>query len=412
MAGMSLLELAEKLVAFDTVSNKTTVPMAEFITDYLRRCGFVIEEYPYEIAGVRKINLIARKGGPNPRLVLAGHMDTVPAGKWDGDPRALTLTREGTYRGRGIADMKLFLAIAMKAGEVIRASELRRPFALCFTSDEEEGCLGAKKLVEVLAKAGQKLGDYVVIGEPTEFYPVYAHKGYVYLTVSVEAMRDLHSRTGGKENPAHSSNPATTTNVVELTMPEVIQELRRFKVELERVRDSRFQPDYPTMNIGGRIIIGRQPDKGGNPDKVGKNIIPRCYTIECDIRPVPGQDPHDLIDILKGNIVERLRSIRTVVLDEKLKITVKAKRAPTYPMETPRGSRVVVLAKEISGLEPKTVSFNTEGYIFNRTGARTVIWGPTDILQAHTENECVPAELFDERKTVDPYVRMIRTMCM
>lgn len=148
---MELLELATRLISYNTVTQESsTVEIANFIGNYLESAGFKVDHYPYinenEDPSLRKVNLIARKGGEESFLALSGHMDTVTFnGKWDQlicDPLDLVLSK-GRYYARGITDMKLFIAIAMKAGEAIASHELKRPFALCFTSDEEVGCLGA-----------------------------------------------------------------------------------------------------------------------------------------------------------------------------------------------------------------------------------------------------------------------------
>lgn len=410
---MELKDLAGKLIGFNTVSSESTVPMADFISEYLEGYGFVIERYPYEDKGVKKVNLIARKGGQESRLVFAGHMDTVPPGSlWDSKPFELKHGEgRNIYYGLGISDMKLFLAIAMKAGAAVSVSDLISPFALCFTSDEEVGCLGAKKLVDDVARKGRMIGKYVVIGEPTSFKPVYAHKGYIFLEVIVGAFKDSHGKDKVKDDRAHSSIPNSTTNVVEKALPVVIDELCKFKSHLEDVMDPRFSPAYPTMNIGGNIRIGReQKDVKTNPDKVAKNIIPRGFIIECDIRPLPGQDPADLIDIIKSNVEDRIRNIKTAVPDEKFYVHVGAKRAFTYPMETSKDSLIIKAVEEIAGHPAETVPFNTEGNIFNKAGSETVIWGPTDIQQAHGDNEYVHAELFKE-ETIEKYIRLIRRVC-
>jgi acetylornithine deacetylase len=418
LADVELKELAARLVRFNTVSRESPLPMADFVSEYLERCGFSIERYPYESGGVKKVNLLARKGGPESRLVLSGHMDTVPAGsQWASNPFELT---PGTvvsekrevpvFTGLGISDMKLFVALAMKAGEAVSPSELGHPFAICLTSDEEVGCLGAKKLVEELARGGRPVGRYVVIGEPTGFVPIYAHKGYIHLEVMVGVFTDSHGR-GKADNPAHSSDPGTTTNAVERALPAVIDELLRIKTHLEGILDPRFRPPCATMNIGGDLRIGRAR-RGGNtvPDKVAKNIIPRGFTIECDIRPLPEQDPADLIDIIRSNIEARIRGIRPTVPNESFTVSVGAKTAFTHPMLTPPESPIVRLAEEVSGNPAGTVPFNTEGHIFNRSGSETVVFGPTDIRQAHADNEHVRAELLEEA-SVDTYVRLIRRAC-
>ncbi len=305
--------------------------------------------------------------------------------------------------------MKFFLAVAMKAGEAISAAELKQPFALCFSSDEEVGCVGARKLRDAVKQQGRIIGKYVVIGEPTKFRPVYAHKGYIHLDVIVGAFMEKHGMSGIEDNPCHSSNPDTTTNVVEKTMGHVIDELCKFRKSLEKVTDIRFNPAFPTMNIGGDVHIGRERnnEKHKVSDKVAKNIIPRGFKVECDIRPVPGQDPHDLIDIIRSNIEERINGIRPTVSNEKFYIYVGPRKRPSFPMETQRESLIVRASEELSGYPAETVSFNTEGNIFNTTGSETVIWGPSDIRQAHMDNEYVLAELFKE-ETVEKYIRLIR----
>ncbi len=417
---LSLRELATRLVGFNTISSKSSIPMADFICEYLEGCGFIIERYPYVKEGIKKVNIIARKGGQESRLVYSGHMDTVPCGSgWDskiGDPFSLVeadVPGVGkVIQGLGIADMKLFLAIAMKAGESISATELKHPFALCFTSDEEVGCVGAKKLRDAVKQQGKVIGEYVVIGEPTMFKPIYAHKGYIFLEIIVGAFKDKHGLLGCKDNSCHSSNPDTTTNVVEKVLGPVIDELRQFKMSLEKVSDSRFNPPFPTMNIGGNILIGRvrKDDKMSGPDKVAKNIIPRGFMIEGDIRLVPGQDPLDIIEILESNINNRIKNIKTTVPDEEFYVKVGYRNSPSYPMETSRESLIVRATEDISGNPAETVAFNTEGNVFNKIGSETVIWGPTNILQAHSDNEYVLAELFKD-ETVEKYIRLIKRMC-
>lgn len=111
---MKLLEIAERLVGFHTVSQgSSTRQIADFISEYCEGAGFEIEQYPYENGGLEKVNVVARKGGCNSELCFSGHMDTVPfsVSDWSTDPLKLTLLND-KYYGTGIADMKLFLAIS------------------------------------------------------------------------------------------------------------------------------------------------------------------------------------------------------------------------------------------------------------------------------------------------------------
>src|SRR6056297_2286755 len=169
---MKLIELTEKLVGFDTVSNNSNKEMADFLSEYLESKGFKIETYPYKDAeNQKKINLIARKGGEESKLALSGHMDTVPyKGNWEINSDPLELTEfNGNFYGRGAVDMKHFIALAIKAGEKINETGLKYPFCLCFTSEEEIGCKGARNL---LKEHSAHVAENIIIGEPTDLKPI------------------------------------------------------------------------------------------------------------------------------------------------------------------------------------------------------------------------------------------------
>jgi acetylornithine deacetylase/succinyl-diaminopimelate desuccinylase-like protein len=166
------------------------------------------------------------------------------------------------------------------------------------------------------------------------------------------------------------------------------------------------------MNIGGNILVGRtwQDNKGLKVvDKVANNIIPRGFLIESDIRIVPGQDPLDIINIITSNIDERIKTIKPTVSNESFDLKVKHRKS--YPMETAKESSIVMAIEDIMNCPAITAAFNTEGSIFNDIGSETVIWGPSDINQAHKDNEYVLAELFKD-ETVEKYIRLIKRMCI
>src|SRR5215218_4972177 len=141
-AHLSDAELLARLVAFDTTSRHSNLPLADFLADYLDRPGIRVERNPS--ADGNKTNLIAWIG-PEPQsdrrgLVLSGHMDTVPAEEagWRSNP--FTLSDEGDrWVARGSCDMKGFLALAANlAVEISRTRRglMRAPLALVFTYDE------------------------------------------------------------------------------------------------------------------------------------------------------------------------------------------------------------------------------------------------------------------------------------
>ena len=117
-------ELLERLVAFDTTSAKTNLPLLDFVAGYLEghgvRSGRVFDE-----TGA-KANLWATIGPDKPGgVVLSGHTDVVPVTgqSWDSDPFSV-VERDGRLVGRGTADMKSFLAIILGALDDITAAPL------------------------------------------------------------------------------------------------------------------------------------------------------------------------------------------------------------------------------------------------------------------------------------------------
>lgn len=389
---MELKELATRLVGFNTVSNRETEEIADFISNYLEGLGFKITQHKYFNGDVPKVNVIAQKGAGASRLALSGHMDTVPFdGSWkiNSDPLVLTCFN-GKYYARGISDMKLFLAMAMKAGEAVPVDSLKHPFSLCFTSDEEVGCIGVKDLVK---KKGIHVADFVIIGEPTDLVPINAHKGYMYIAVELFGKR------------SHSSRPWEGISIIP-ALKTVLEKISLFENEMKKIKDDRFEPDFPTINLG--VITTDEIKKQRNGQKVEvkviksiKNIIPGYCRLEIEIRPVPGQNPVDIFSVLRACIGEKVKDVE---------IKVAFVRAPTPPMETARDSLVVKIAEELSGKKSLAVPFNTEGGVFNSNSSHSVIWGPGSIEQAHKDDEFVLEKYFDP-KIIDMYAQAIRKIC-
>ncbi|MGH7526444.1 MAG: M20/M25/M40 family metallo-hydrolase, partial [Gemmatimonadales bacterium] len=155
-------------MAFDSTSRESNLPLADFVSDYVDRPGVRITRNPSPDA--TKTNLLIGVGPFDPEgagLMLSGHMDVVPATEpeWKTDP--FTLTDVGdNHVGRGAADMKGFLALALNQLLALDPNRLGHPLMLLFTYDEEVGTLGARRFVETWP-APERLPRDVIIGEPT-----------------------------------------------------------------------------------------------------------------------------------------------------------------------------------------------------------------------------------------------------
>ena len=160
-------ELLARLVAFDTTSHKTNLPLIDFVEDYL--AGHGIESHRVPTPDGLKASLFATIG---PRrcggIALSGHTDVVPvAGQtWDTDPFTL-VERDGKLYGRGTCDMKGYLACALAMVPDLEARKLKMPFHIAFSYDEEVGCTGVRPMIAELGKT-LPLPRMVFVGEPTE----------------------------------------------------------------------------------------------------------------------------------------------------------------------------------------------------------------------------------------------------
>jgi succinyl-diaminopimelate desuccinylase len=126
-----------------------------------------------------------------PRLVLACHVDTVPAaepGAWQRDPFGAELD-DGRVWGRGGSDMK---AGVVAAAAAVAAADPQVPVALLLTSDEEIGSRGAAAAASAVAELAV---GAVVVPEATGNRVVLGHRGALWLAV----------RTAGVA--AHGSTP-------------------------------------------------------------------------------------------------------------------------------------------------------------------------------------------------------------
>ncbi|MGZ5133130.1 MAG: M20/M25/M40 family metallo-hydrolase, partial [Caldimonas sp.] len=141
------LELARALVRMNTVSRNSNLELIHFIRDELAHHG-VASTLTFDDEG-KKANLFASVGEGKPAgVIVSGHTDTVP---WDGqdwsvDPLGAEL-REGRLYGRGSADMKSFIGLAVAQVPAFLAADLPFAIHLAFSYDEETGCFGAPRLI-------------------------------------------------------------------------------------------------------------------------------------------------------------------------------------------------------------------------------------------------------------------------
>ncbi|HAJ12132.1 MAG TPA: acetylornithine deacetylase, partial [Comamonadaceae bacterium] len=351
------LELAQTLVRMNTVSHHSNLELIHFIRDHLASLG-VASRLTFN-ADKTKANLFATLGEGKPAgVILSGHTDTVP---WDGqewttDPLG-AVVRDGRLYGRGSADMKAFIGVALaQAGQFLNSDA---PFAihLAFSYEEEIGCFGVKELIADLRDAGVR-PLACIVGEPTSMVPAIAHKGVYRYKCCVR----------GKE--AHSSLTPHSVNAIEMAA-RVVGRVRDMAEGFERdePRFEGFDVPFSTASVG--------QFHGGIAD----NVVPRDAEFRYEFRDLPTANAAQM----QADVVAYARSLEPAMQ----RVAPQAGFRFETICEIPsflgsKDDEVTRLALRLSG-EPQTtlVAFGTEAGLFKNAGIPTVVCGPGSIQQAH-----------------------------
>ncbi|MDD2176571.1 acetylornithine deacetylase [Acidovorax sp. D2M1] len=366
MISAHALELAQTLVRMNTVSHNSNLELIHFIRDHLARLG-VKSRLTFN-DDKTKANLFATLGEGKPAgVILSGHTDTVP---WDGqdwtmDPLS-ALVKDGNLYGRGSADMKAFIGIAVSHAEQFLNSDA--PFAvhLAFSYEEEIGCFGVKELIADLRDANIK-PLACIVGEPTSMIPAIAHKGVYRYKCCVR----------GKE--AHSSLTPHSVNAIEMAA-RVVGRVRDMAEDFEKnePRFEGFDVPFSTSSVG--------QFHGGIAD----NVVPRDAEFRYEFRDLPTANAGQM----QSEVVAYAKSLEPAMK----KVAPGAGFEFETICEIPSflGSKddpVTRLAQELSGEKGTTlVAFGTEAGLFKNAGISTVVCGPGSIQQAHQPDEYVSLE--------------------
>ncbi len=363
-------ELLSRLMAFESVSNRSNADIAGFVADYCRAAGCRVQPLSYDDG--RKVNLIVRRGPDQAKsdrlaaqsgLILSGHLDVVPALEpgWDSPPFALT-ERDGRFIGRGMADMKAWVAQAINLVCGFREEELVAPLVLVLTADEEVGSVGMQQFVKSV-RAGNcgPLPGSALIGEPTELRVVRMHKGHLKARIDIQ----------GKA--AHSGYPHLGVNAIEIA-GAVLTELSQMTAELreERCESSSFFPEcpFPVLNLG-RIA-------GGG----AINVMAEHCEIEFGMRLLPGQSSEPVLERVRGSLSRLPSKTRERVRFQLVNDNV--------PMLCPENAPIVELLKSISSATTTHgVSFASDAGWLSTLGIDCALFGAGSITNAHRANECI-----------------------
>lgn len=366
----SSLSILGEIIAFDTTSRESNLELIAHIKSYLDNLG-IDSRLTHNETGT-KANLWATIGPETiGGIVLSGHIDVVPVDgqDWSQNPFSMWQDDDKLF-GRGVVDMKGFVAVALALAPEMAKANLKIPMHFAFSYDEEVGCIGVRGLIKDVTE-NLPLPRAVIVGEPTSMKIIGGHKG----------SRSLQSIVRGV--PAHSSDPRLGSNSI-MAAAKLVTYLENLQQELADNADPAcpFDPPYTTIDLG-KISGG-----------TANNIIPEFTSVEWGMRIVPTDD---------GEAIEnRVREFISKEIEPGLKavpalndpadhagVTTTLKNV-VPPLVPDTASAAEQLIRHLTGLNNSgVVSFGTEAGLFQEVGIPTVVFGPGSITQAHQPDEFI-----------------------
>ena len=335
---------------------------ARFLASELESLGFNVRR---DAVG----NVIAEGGGGNPKILLCGHMDTVP-------PMLPVKVEDGVLYGRGSVDAKGPLAAMVVAASRLIEEGYEGSLTVAGVVEEEGRSTGIRHLVNEGVDA-----DYAVFGEPTNVATVtVGYRGSFLLLVVCE------TETG------HSSAPWLYDSAVEKVF-ELWSLVKGLRIP-EEDPESRFH----SLSMNLRSI------EGGGESSV---VPPRCKAIiEIRIPPAITVDEltREVLNLVEGYRTENpgvmveaevMDSMEPYVADKKSTLV----RAFSRAIWENRKERVRLINKSGTG----------DMNIFGRAMSIPVVtYGPGDPHLDHTPDEHIVLQ--DYMDAVDVIVDAVKRL--
>lgn len=321
--------------------------MAEYLADKCDDLGF--ENIHTDEVG----NLIAQIGSGSPRVLLCGHMDTVP-GK-------IKVRKEGDFLyGRGASDAKAPLVAMLLAAATMQKNNGTIIFVGAV--DEEGNATGIKNL------AKQKLDiDYAVFGEPSGIRNVtIAYKGRIAINLKINV-----------GDSAHASAPWLARNAIEEGMI--------FSHELKKY----LEENQEGKSKGMLLTCTMTEIKGGD----SHNVTPKECTVTMDIR-IP-------VNMNVKMVGEKIATKVTELANKQSLEAMYSVIDETEPFEAPMDSPLVraftLGVMDVERTRPALIrktgtgDMNIIGSLWN---VPVVTYGPGDPHASHTIDEKVSMSEF------------------
>ncbi len=296
-----------------------------------------------------------RGTGGGRSLMLNAHYDTVAVDEMEA-PFAATISG-GRCHGRGAYDMKGSLAACAGAVKALRDSgaALRGDVIIAAVADEEHASIGTADLI------GRFPVDGAIVTEPTSMQICLAHKGFIWMAVTVEG------------RAAHGSQFAQGIDA-NVRLGALLVQLGRLAGQLTR------RPPHPLV---GPPSLHASMVSGGT----GMSTYAASATVQIERRTIPGETTEQAAGEIRGLIAECVRE------DPAFAATLSVGLV-REPFEVAPGRAIVRTlsdaATAVLGELPPYVGENPwmDSALLSDAGIETVVMGPHG-AGAHAKEEWV-----------------------
>lgn len=301
--------------------------------------------------------------GRESRVVLAGHLDTIPiaqnvpgtftreAARTDGTPPASCKMEDATTLwGRGAVDMKAGAAVFLQLARELTEPRMDVTWAFYDHEEVEASLNGLGRIQrhhpEWLA------GDLAVLGEPTNGGIEGGCNGTMRLNLSTRGIS------------AHSARPWMGVNAVH-ALGEVLRRLATWEPHIREVGGLAFKESLLAVGVRG----------GG-----AQNSVPDSATAIVNFRFAPDRSP-----------AQAERYVRDIFSDLDLEIEVSDCAAGALPgMDHPEFQRLSKMLQD-TGIGAPTAKLGwTDVSRFSELGVPAINCGPGDPTLAHKADEACP----------------------
>jgi succinyl-diaminopimelate desuccinylase len=275
------------------------------------------------------------------RVVLAGHMDTVPLA---GTPNLPTWEQDGVLWGRGTCDMKGGVAVQLALAATV--PEPNRDLTFVFYDHEEVE--SARNGLGRLSRNAPDLlaADFAVLLEPTNGLVEGGCNGTMRVEVTTKGVAAHSARAWMGHNAIHDAG-------------EVLTRLAAYRPQTVEVEGLAFRESLNAVGVSGGVA---------------GNVIPDRCVVTVNYRFAPSKTPADAEQHLR----ELLAGFEVEVTD--------AAAGARPGLDRPMAQAFVAAI----GADPLPKYGWTDVARFSELGVPAVNFGPGDPLTAHADDERVP----------------------